>query len=66
MDAVRSRSEWRKSSYCSGANTTCVEIATNSGSVLVRDSKDPAGPVLSFTRDEWRMFLLGAAAGEFG
>jgi hypothetical protein len=33
--------------------------------VLVRDSKVPGGPVLSFTAREWLVFLLGARAGEF-
>jgi hypothetical protein len=25
--------------------------------VAVRDSKNPDGPILTFTRDEWRAFL---------
>lgn len=33
--------------------------------VLVRDSKDRTGPVLAFTRDEWRAFLGGVRDGEF-
>jgi hypothetical protein len=33
---------WRKSSY-SGSDSECVELATGA----VRDSKNPAGPVLS-------------------
>ena len=33
--------------------------------VLVRDSKNPDGPVLTFTPDEWQAFLTGAQAGEF-
>jgi hypothetical protein len=35
------------------------------GMVAVRDSKDPDGPVLLYTRAEWRAFLHGAKAGEF-
>jgi Domain of unknown function (DUF397) len=31
----------------------------------VRDSKDPAGGVLVFTRAEWLAFLGGAKDGEF-
>jgi Domain of unknown function (DUF397) len=48
---------WHKSSYSnSGAN--CVEIArTRSGKVAVRDSKDPDGPVLTFSSDEWKAFV---------
>jgi hypothetical protein len=53
---------WRKSSR-SGADG-CVEVG-EVGDVLVRDSKDPSGPVLRFTREEWAAFVGGAEAGEF-
>jgi hypothetical protein len=33
--------------------------------VLVRDSKDPAGPRLAFTAAEWVAFLAGVKACEF-
>jgi hypothetical protein len=35
------------------------------GAVVVRDSKDPDGPVLRFTTREWEVFLLGVHNGEF-
>ena len=57
------RADWRKSSY-SGDN--CVEVARNlPGAVAVRDSKDPEGPKLVFTPDEWRAFAAGVRAGQF-
>jgi len=57
---------WRKSTF-SGNGGDCVEVARNlPGIVAVRDSKDPDGPVLTFTADEWRAFISGARAGEFG
>ena len=57
---------WRKSSYSSNGGD-CVEVARNlPGVVAVRDSKDPDGPALVFTADEWRAFVSGARAGEFG
>jgi hypothetical protein len=43
----------------------CVEVAAIDGGIAVRDSKDPAGPVLHFTRGEILAFLQGAKAGEF-
>jgi hypothetical protein len=63
-----SRAVWRKSTY-SGNGGACVEVADNlvaeHGIVLVRDSKDTTGPVLTFTRSEWTAFLHGTTAGEF-
>jgi hypothetical protein len=57
---------WRKSSYSSNGGN-CVEVARNlPGIVAVRDSKNPDGPALVLTTDEWRAFVSGARAGEFG
>jgi hypothetical protein len=33
--------------------------------VLVRDSKDPAGAVLTFNGTEWDLFVAAVKAGEF-
>jgi hypothetical protein len=33
--------------------------------VLVRNSKDPNGPVLRFTRAEWEAFVGGVEDGDF-
>jgi hypothetical protein len=33
--------------------------------IQVRDSKNRTGPVLTFTRDEWRAFIGGTKDGEF-
>jgi hypothetical protein len=54
---------WRTSSFTDGQN--CVEVADKGDRVAVRHSKDPAGPVLHFTRGEMLAFLKGAKAGEF-
>jgi hypothetical protein len=56
---------WIKSSL-SLSNGNCVEVASlPGGQIGVRDSKDPQGPVLRFTSDEWQAFLGGAQNGEF-
>jgi hypothetical protein len=48
---------WRKSSYSGSNGGNCVEVAALPGNVLaVRDSKNPDGPVLTFSRAEWRSF----------
>ncbi|GAA0968878.1 hypothetical protein GCM10009555_015030 [Acrocarpospora macrocephala] len=58
--------EWRKSKRSGGSGGQCVEVATNLPDVIaVRDSKDPSGPALIFTPDEWRAFLRGVKDGEF-
>lgn len=57
--------QWRKAA-ASGGNGACVELAPGgSGAVFLRDSKDPHGAVLTFTRKEIAAFLDGAKAGEF-
>ncbi len=52
-----SRAQWRTSTRSSG-NGQCVEVATNlPGIVAVRDSKDPDGAKLIFTREQWAAFV---------
>lgn len=56
---------WIKSSQ-SFANGNCLEVAElPGGEVGVRNSRDPDGPVLRFTPDEWKAFLGGVRNGEF-
>jgi uncharacterized protein DUF397 len=47
---------WRKSSY-SGSTGNCVEIAWPSEDVAVRDSKQQAGPTLTFPTPAWQALL---------
>ncbi|MFI6770363.1 DUF397 domain-containing protein [Streptomyces sp. NPDC050355] len=50
--------EWFKSSYSdSGDGNDCVEVATSSGAVHIRDSKDKPGPQLVFTPAVWVDFV---------
>ena len=57
------RGQWTKSTF-SGVGD-CVEICREESTVVVRDSKIPAGPVLEFTDAEWRAFVLGVKDGQF-
>jgi hypothetical protein len=56
--------DWRKAQL-SVNNGACVELARANDMIAIRDSKDPAGPVLMYTPTEWHAFLHGAKNGEF-
>ncbi|MFJ4829378.1 DUF397 domain-containing protein [Streptomyces sp. NPDC088747] len=59
-------STFRRSSY-SGQEGNCVEVApTAAGGRAVRDSKAQDGPLLAFSREGWRAFVVGARGEEFG
>lgn len=62
-NCVEVDTEWRKASG-SSTDITCVEVKQGAV-VAVRDSLDPQGAVLEFTRDEWVAFVEGVKLGEF-
>jgi hypothetical protein len=58
---------WRKSSH-SGSNGAYIEVAATTcdntaPEVAVRDSRDPAGPRLSFHPSAWRAFAAALRPG---
>lgn len=57
---------WAKSSYSDPNGGDCVEARhANAGAVEVRDSKDPGGPVVAFSRESWQAFTTAIrAAGQ--
>jgi hypothetical protein len=55
---------WRKSQMSQDGGG-CVEVADLGDHIAVRDSKNPDGPALIFTKFEWQCFLDGARKGEF-
>ncbi|MEV4707157.1 DUF397 domain-containing protein [Actinoplanes sp. NPDC049316] len=63
MDAWGDAPRWRKSSRSSAG--ACVEVAPRPDAILVRDSKNPQGAVLTFSRDAFATFIDGVTAGEF-
>ncbi|MEE1929333.1 DUF397 domain-containing protein [Streptomyces sp. TRM 70351] len=60
---------WVKSSYSNNGGS-CVEwaprVASVTGTVPVRDSKNPAGPVLGVPADSFSAFVAGVKARSFG
>jgi hypothetical protein len=56
---------WRKSRL-SNPSGSCVELAELPGGVIaVRNSRDPSGPALIYSRAEVAAFFQGAKDGEF-
>ncbi|NKY52492.1 DUF397 domain-containing protein [Nocardia vermiculata] len=65
MSVDLSGANWFKSSRSQGGKE-CVEVAfLDEGMVGVRDSKNPSGPALVFTPNEWNAFISGTEEGTF-
>lgn len=59
-------SGWRKSSYSSSNNDSCVEVLdVHPSGVPVRDSKAPHGPALVFPAVGWSAFVAAVKDGTF-
>jgi hypothetical protein len=54
---------WRKSTFTNQGN--CVEVATTTHGVALRNSNHPDAGTLHFTRAEFVAWLQGCRAGEF-
>lgn len=54
---------WRVARRCDGGN--CVQIAPSGDRIVIGDSKVPDGPVLAYSRSEWRAFVEGIRQGDF-
>ncbi|MEX0918987.1 MAG: DUF397 domain-containing protein [Candidatus Paceibacterota bacterium] len=54
-----------KSTFSQYVWNRCVEVSIGKDLVVVRDSKNQAGPVLNFNHDEWRAFVQGVKNDEF-
>ena len=67
MDRSTQDLTWHKSTLSGANNDNCVEVANlPGGGRAVRDSKDPNGPMLNFTRAEWQTFTDNVKNGRFG
>jgi len=47
---------WRKSSYSGNGGQDCVETASDDGAILVRDTTDRDGVMLSVSPAAWASF----------
>ena len=47
---------WRKASYSSNGGGSCVEAGNFPGAILVRDTTDRDGAVLSIPAEAWQTF----------
>lgn len=61
-----SRAVWRKAKGDDADGVDgAVEVAFVDDLIGLRNSAEPDGPVLVFTKDEWDAFVGGAQDGEF-
>jgi hypothetical protein len=57
---------WKKSSRSTPQGGNCVEVRrAEDENIQVRDSKNPNGPILSFSSADWDAFIDGTKAGDF-
>ena len=54
---------WRTATKSAAGN--CVQVARHCSKIMIADSKNPGGPFLSYTLQEFDAFLDGAKKGEF-
>ncbi len=54
---------WRVARRCNAGD--CVSLAPLGNRILIGDSKTPDGPVLTYSRAEWKEFLEGVRKGDF-
>ncbi|RSN48680.1 DUF397 domain-containing protein [Streptomyces sp. WAC 04229] len=57
-------STWFKSSYSGTEGGQCVEVATSTAGVRVRDSKAATGPVVTVSPEAWVGFVGLASADQ--
>jgi hypothetical protein len=48
---------WFKSSHSDSGGGNCVEVAADTATIRIRDSKNPDGPILTVSVESWTAFL---------
>jgi predicted secreted Zn-dependent protease len=54
---------WRTAHSCDGG--ACVQVAADRDIILIRNSRQPGGPLLEYTTQEWHEFVSGIKKGDF-
>jgi hypothetical protein len=54
---------WQIALACNGGE--CIQVAPRGNQILIGDSKNPHGPVLTYSRTEWHAFVDGIRQGDF-
>jgi hypothetical protein len=57
--------QWRRAARSTASGNDCVEVASATHSIAVRDSKDPERPRLTFTRAELTTFFTAVRQGTY-
>ncbi|WOX24643.1 DUF397 domain-containing protein [Streptomyces solicathayae] len=66
MGSGPKNARWRKSSFSGNTGGDCIEVADLAPHVAVRDSKNPAGPVLTLAPAAFAAFVEAAAQDRIG
>ncbi|MFD9441325.1 DUF397 domain-containing protein [Streptomyces sp. NPDC060006] len=61
MSTTTTGRTWRKSSYSSGSQGDCLEVAASPTTVHIRDSKNTRGPQLALSPAAWADFVDGVS-----
>jgi hypothetical protein len=64
MEIYLSTAPWHKSSHSTGGGQNCVEVAVIPGSVAIRDSKNPNGPVHVLSSEAFRDLVSRIKRGD--
>jgi predicted secreted Zn-dependent protease len=54
---------WHVALACNGGE--CIRVAPQANKIIIGDSKNPGGPVLTYSRTEWYTFVDGIRQGDF-
>ena len=65
MDRTRGHNSlpWLTALSCDGG--ACVQVAADQDTILIRNSRQPDGPLVEYTPEEWHEFVSGIKKGDF-